>query len=75
MNVSTTFGRTQDVPLGEDDVVTVAEGINGWYWHRKAEGNNEIISQGEGYTTKQHACFGALRANPDKQMVFVTDYA
>lgn len=35
-----------------------------WRWHRVAA-NNEVISDGEGYTTKENGVIGAHRANPD----------
>lgn len=48
------------------DKLEVHQGADGlWYWHRKAAGNHEIISQGEGYEGKFSATTGALRANPD----------
>ena len=41
-----------------------------WHWHRQA-GNNEIISQGESYETKQGGLKGAFRANPDMKEVWL----
>lgn len=41
-----------------------SEGDQQWYWHRVAA-NNEVISDGEGYTEKSGAITGARRANPD----------
>lgn len=48
-----------------------------WHWHRQAA-NGEIIAQGEGYTRREDARTGALRANhdiPEDQLVEVpSDY-
>ena len=48
----------------KDTVEIKKDKIGEYRWHRKA-GNNEVISQGEWYETRQGAVEGALRANPD----------
>jgi uncharacterized protein YegP (UPF0339 family) len=50
------------------DKLEVFEAADGWHWHRKAAGNNEIIGQGEAYETEAGAVEGAERANPDLQV-------
>lgn len=35
-----------------------------WRWHRVAA-NNEVLSDGEGYSSKSHGVEGAHRANPE----------
>ena len=32
-----------------------------WYWHLQADGNNEIIAHGEGYTSER-ACLEGIEA-------------
>ena len=49
----------------DNDRLEIREDSAGEFrWHRVA-GNNEVISQGEGYTTRAGALEGAQRANPD----------
>jgi len=47
-----------------DRIVIRIDSAGEFRWHRVA-GNNEVISQGEGYVTKAGAIAGAWRANPD----------
>lgn len=47
------------------DYIEVYSGEDGkWYW-RRCSANNEVISQGQGYTRMRDALRGAVRANPD----------
>lgn len=49
-----------------EDRIELFAGADGeWNWHRKAAGNWEVISRGEGYSSKLAAEYGARRANPD----------
>jgi len=51
--------------MSANDRIEIYEGrAQDFRWHRVA-GNNEVISQGEGYTTRAGALEGAHRANPD----------
>lgn len=43
-----------------------------WYWHKIA-GNNEVVSQGEGYTRRDSAIEGAFSANPEIDWLRVYD--
>ena len=63
------IGQTLTMTLENSEYATndridiIEDSIGEFRWHRVA-GNNEIISQGEGYTTHSGAFEGAIRANP-----------
>jgi len=58
-----------------DDIVEVwhSKTNAGWCWHKKDNGNGEIISHGEVYSGLDAAVTGALRANPEVNYAKVID--
>lgn len=52
-------------PTAHNHTATIFQGEDGdWHWHVKAA-NNEIISEGEGYTRRHNAVHGLVTAHPE----------